>query len=46
MVRGLLSAADEQLRDWSEGVNGQRQRCWPLVQRLRLELPGPDGFGS
>ncbi|MCM3173887.1 glycosyltransferase [Paenibacillus sp. MER 99-2] len=46
LVRGLLSAADEQLRDWSEGVNGQRQRCWPLVQRLRLELPGPDGFGS
>ncbi|MGR6546405.1 glycosyltransferase [Paenibacillus tundrae] len=46
LVRGLVSAADEQLREWSEGVNGQRQRCWPLVQRLRLELPGPDGFGS
>jgi hypothetical protein len=44
LVKGLVSAADHHLKAFTQGADGQRPRCWPVVQRIRLDLPGPDGF--
>lgn len=50
IVRGLVSAADYHLAqlmsDKPQAGAGKRRRhpCWPVVQHIRLELPGADGF--
>ncbi|WP_339238550.1 glycosyltransferase [Paenibacillus sp. FSL R5-0517] len=46
LVKGLVSAADHHLDVFAQPVDGQRHRCWPVVQHIRLELPGADGFES
>ncbi|MDN4601242.1 glycosyltransferase [Paenibacillus sp. F6_3S_P_1C] len=46
LVKGLVSAADHHLKVFAQGADGQRHRCWPVVQQIRLDLPGPDGFES
>ncbi|MFS0872434.1 glycosyltransferase [Paenibacillus xylanilyticus] len=47
LVKSLLGAADYHLQQLAgepyESVE-KRHRCWPVIQQLRLELPGPDGF--
>lgn len=50
LVKGLISAADRQLAhlmsDREEAGLGRRKRhsYWPVIQHIRLELPGTDGF--
>lgn len=44
LVKGLVSAADHHLEVFAQHADGQRHRCWPVVQHIRLELPGADGF--
>ncbi|MBU5352838.1 glycosyltransferase [Paenibacillus barcinonensis] len=50
IVNGLISAADYHLAqlmsDTAQAGAGQRQRhpYWPVIQHIRLELPGADGF--
>ncbi|WP_405158123.1 glycosyltransferase [Paenibacillus sp. FSL H8-0283] len=44
LVKGLVSAADHHLEVFAQHADGQRHRCWPIVQHIRLELPGADGF--
>ncbi|NMI04158.1 glycosyltransferase [Paenibacillus sp. SZ31] len=44
LVKGLVSAADHHLEVFAQHTDGQRHRCWPVVQHIRLELPGADGF--
>ncbi|WP_160319723.1 tetratricopeptide repeat-containing glycosyltransferase family 2 protein [Paenibacillus xylanivorans] len=44
LVKGLVSAADHHLKAFAQEADRQRHRCWPVVQRIRLDLPGPDGF--
>lgn len=50
LVQGLIRAADHhlaQLTSATEQVgSGKRQRYsyWPVIQHIRLELPGADGF--
>lgn len=44
LVKGLISAADHHLEVFAQHADGQRHRCWPVVQHIRLELPGADGF--
>lgn len=44
LVKGFVSAADHHLEAYAQGTEGQRDRCWPVVQQIRLDLPGPDGF--
>ncbi|WP_427179721.1 glycosyltransferase [Paenibacillus sp. TC-CSREp1] len=50
IVKGLISAADYHLAqlmsDTPQAGAGKRQRhpYWPVVQHIRLELPGADGF--
>lgn len=51
LVKGLISAADHhlaQLVPGSEQMEQERQRhaYWPVIQHIRLELPGADGFES
>lgn len=46
LVKGLVSAADHHLEVFAQPADGQRHRCWPVVQHIRLELPGADGFES
>lgn len=46
LVKGLVSAADHHLEVFAQHADGQRHRCWPVVQHIRLELPGADGFES
>ncbi len=46
LVKGLVSAADHHLEVFAQHTNGNRHRCWPVVQHIRLELPGADGFES
>ncbi|WP_339306083.1 glycosyltransferase [Paenibacillus sp. FSL L8-0435] len=46
LVKGLISAADHHLEVFAQHADGQRHRCWPVVQHIRLELPGADGFES
>ncbi|WP_339190770.1 glycosyltransferase [Paenibacillus sp. FSL R5-0490] len=46
LVKGLVSAADHHLEVFAQHADGQRHRCWPIVQHIRLELPGADGFES
>ncbi|WP_405142502.1 glycosyltransferase [Paenibacillus sp. FSL H7-0942] len=46
LVKGLVSAADHHLEVFAQHTDGQRHRCWPVVQHIRLELPGADGFES
>jgi len=46
LVKGLVSAADHHLEVFAQRTNGQRHRCWPVIQHIRLELPGADGFES
>lgn len=46
LVKGLVSAADHHLEIFAQHADGQRHRCWPVVQHIRLELPGADGFES
>lgn len=46
LVSGLVSAADHHLEVFAQHADGQRHRCWPVVQHIRLELPGADGFES
>ncbi|PQP84376.1 hypothetical protein C0Q44_07310 [Paenibacillus sp. PCH8] len=46
MVKGLVSAADRHLETFAQCTDGQRHHCWPVVQHIRLELPGVDGFES
>ncbi|MCW3792993.1 glycosyltransferase [Paenibacillus sp. LS1] len=46
LVKGLVSAVDHHLEVFAQRTNGQRHRCWPVVQHIRLELPGSDGFES
>ncbi|WFR63987.1 hypothetical protein P9222_07140 [Paenibacillus amylolyticus] len=46
LVKGLVSAADRHLEVLAQYTDGQRHRCWPVVQHIRLELPGVDGFES
>ncbi|WP_164783429.1 glycosyltransferase [Paenibacillus amylolyticus] len=44
LVKGLVSAADHHLEVFAQHADGQRHRCWPIVQHIRLESPGADGF--
>ncbi len=50
ILKGLISAADYHLAqlmsDTAQAGAGKRQRhpYWPVVQHIRLELPGADGF--
>lgn len=50
LVKGLISAADRHLAqlmsDREEAGLGRRKRhsYWPVIQHIRLELPGADGF--
>lgn len=50
LVKGLISAADRHLAqlmsDREEAELGRRKRhsYWPVIQHIRLELPGVDGF--
>ncbi|WP_339311282.1 glycosyltransferase [Paenibacillus sp. FSL k6-2145] len=46
LVKGLVSAADHHLEVFAQHADGQKHRCWPVVQHIRLELPGADGFES
>lgn len=46
LVKGLVSAADHHLEVLAQHADGQRHRCWPVVQHIRLELPGANGFES
>ncbi|WP_190944994.1 glycosyltransferase [Paenibacillus sp. UASWS1643] len=46
LVKGLVSAADHHMEVFARHAAGQRHRCWPVVQHIRLELPGADGFES
>ncbi|MGN7414891.1 glycosyltransferase [Paenibacillus sp. SAF-068] len=46
LVKGLVGAADHHLEVYAQHTDGQRHRCWPVVQHIRLELPGADGFES
>lgn len=46
LVKGLVSAADHHLEVFAQHADGQRHRCWPVVQHIRLELPGANGFES
>nr|WP_186812322.1 glycosyltransferase [Paenibacillus xylanexedens] len=50
LVKGLIRAADHHLAqltsDTEQVEPGRRQRLsyWPVIQHIRLELPGADGF--
>jgi tetratricopeptide (TPR) repeat protein len=44
LAKSLVDAADHHLQELAGEPNGERHRCWPVIQQLRLELPGPDGF--
>ncbi|MCP1137189.1 glycosyltransferase [Paenibacillus polysaccharolyticus] len=50
LVKGLIRAADHHLAqltsDKEQVEPGKRQRLahWPVIQHIRLELPGADGF--
>ncbi|MGF6353290.1 tetratricopeptide (TPR) repeat protein [Paenibacillus sp. 4624] len=50
LVKGLIRAADHHLAqlmsDTEQVKSGKRQRhsYWPVIQHIRLELPGADGF--
>lgn len=44
LVKRLVSAADHHLEVFAQHADGHRHRCWPVVQHIRLELPGADGF--
>lgn len=50
LVQGMVSAADRHLAklmsDTEQVEPGKRQRrsYWPVIQHIRLELPGADGF--
>ncbi|MGD0034013.1 glycosyltransferase [Paenibacillus illinoisensis] len=44
LAKSLVGAADYHLQELAGEPNGERHRCWPVIQQLRLELPGPDGF--
>ena len=44
LMKSLVGAADHHLQKLAGEPDGERHRCWPLIQQLRLELPGPDGF--
>jgi tetratricopeptide (TPR) repeat protein len=50
LVKGLVRAADCHLaqlvsdREQMEPGKRQRHSYWPVIQRIRLELPGADGF--
>lgn len=46
LVKGLVSAADHHLEVLVQHTDGQRHHCWPVIQHIRLELPGVDGFES
>ena len=50
LVKGLIRAADHHLAqlmsDTEQVKSGKKQRhsYWPVIQHIRLELPGADGF--
>ncbi|MGQ8873355.1 tetratricopeptide repeat-containing glycosyltransferase family 2 protein [Paenibacillus sp. TSA_86.1] len=52
LVKGLIRAADCHLAQFSSDTeqveHGKKQRhaYWPVIQHIRLELPGVDGFES
>ncbi|MCG7383846.1 glycosyltransferase [Paenibacillus sp. ACRRY] len=44
LIKSLIGAADHHLQELAGEPAGERNRYWPVIQQLRLELPGPDGF--